>query len=242
MVIKKEAEAGIYDSAGNLIYTWEALLDKGFQPSVDNTTSLLFIIDSEATRKISKVVISDTLTTIGQNSFRDLNITEVAIPDSVTSIKGWVFKGCTGLKSITIPSSVTYIGKECFMNCTSITSVKFDNSPCSLDEKSFSTCKNLVNIDFGNNLISIGYKAFDCCYALKNVVLPNSVTSISERAFAGCSNFESLTMSDNIQFIGYRAFDGCSKLKTIKYKGVTYKSVDSFCSAAKANGVSVSSQ
>lgn len=45
------------------------------------------------------------------------------IPNSVTSIRGWAFEGCTGLTSITIPNSVTSIGYDAFSDCTGLTSI-----------------------------------------------------------------------------------------------------------------------
>ena len=40
----------------------------------------------------------------------DMLITDLVIPDSVTSIGSYAFYGCTGLTSVTIPDSVTSIG------------------------------------------------------------------------------------------------------------------------------------
>ena len=45
------------------------------------------------------------------------------IPESVTSIGGYAFSGCTGLTSITIPESVTSIGNAAFADCSSLTDV-----------------------------------------------------------------------------------------------------------------------
>lgn len=45
------------------------------------------------------------------------------IPNSVTSIGGTAFHGCTGLTSVTIPNSVTSIGKFAFLDCTEIKDV-----------------------------------------------------------------------------------------------------------------------
>ena len=49
------------------------------------------------------------------------SLTSITIPDSVTSIGKYAFKGCTGLTSITIPDNVTTIGYEAFSGCTNLT-------------------------------------------------------------------------------------------------------------------------
>ena len=50
-------------------------------------------------------------------------ITDLVIPDGVTSIKNGAFYGCSGLTSVTIPNSVTSIGKGAFENCTGLNNV-----------------------------------------------------------------------------------------------------------------------
>ena len=45
------------------------------------------------------------------------------IPNSVTSIGGYAFYGCSGLTSVTIPNSVTSIGERAFHYCSGLTSV-----------------------------------------------------------------------------------------------------------------------
>ena len=54
--------------------------------------------------------------------------TSVTIPNSVTSIGGGAFSGCSGLTSITIPTGVTSIGKGAFGLCRGLTSVTIPNS------------------------------------------------------------------------------------------------------------------
>lgn len=72
--------------------------------------------------KDGRVVIPDTVTSIGANTFQGCTgMTSVTIPSSVISIGRRAFKGCTGLASLRIPSSVTSIGAQAFYKCTGFT-------------------------------------------------------------------------------------------------------------------------
>lgn len=55
-------------------------------------------------------------------------ITNLVIPNGVTSIGGFAFSRCTGLTSITIPDSVTSIDWGAFSGCTGLTSIKFQGT------------------------------------------------------------------------------------------------------------------
>ena len=46
----------------------------------------------------------------------DRSITEIVIPDVITSIGNYTFNSCTSLASVTIPSSVTSIGNSAFQS------------------------------------------------------------------------------------------------------------------------------
>ena len=54
-------------------------------------------------------------------------LTEIVIPDSVTTISYSAFQSCTSLTKIVIPDSVTFIGYSAFGNCTSLTMVETNN-------------------------------------------------------------------------------------------------------------------
>ena len=49
---------------------------------------------------------------------------DVVIPDGVTSIGFWTFRGCTNLTSITVPESVTIINSFAFDSCINLTNVE----------------------------------------------------------------------------------------------------------------------
>ncbi len=114
-------------------------------------------------------------------------VTDLVIPNSVTSIKSYAFSGCYRLTSVTIPNSVTSIGYCAFEGCSSLTSITIPNSVTSIEYAAFSGCSNLTSITIPNSVTSIGYEAFRGCISLTSVTIPNSVTSIGGSAFQGCS-------------------------------------------------------
>ncbi len=78
---------------------------------------------------LTNVVIPDSVTSIGRYAFQGCsNLTNVVIPDSVTSIGEYAFESCSSLTSIVIPDSVTSIGGWAFWNCSSLTDVYYTGS------------------------------------------------------------------------------------------------------------------
>ena len=77
--------------------------------------------------------------------------TDIIIPDSVTSIDGGAFSGCSSLTSVTIPDSVTSIGDYAFYNCSSLTSVTIPDSMTSIGDYAFWECSKLKDIAFAGS-------------------------------------------------------------------------------------------
>ena len=72
------------------------------------------------------------VTSIGEYAFAINNLTEITIPNSVTSIGDRAFWDCTGLTAITIPDSVTSIGDCAFGSCTGLKEITIPESVTSI--------------------------------------------------------------------------------------------------------------
>ncbi|MBO5801888.1 MAG: leucine-rich repeat protein [Alistipes sp.] len=154
-------------------------------------------------------------------------VTDLIIPDSVTSIGYYAFKGFTSLTSITIPDSVTSIGDYAFYFCSSLTSVTIGNGVTAIGVCTFSHCSSLTSITIPDGVTSIGQHAFNGCSSLTSITIPDSVTEIGRCAFYVCSSLTSATIGNGVTSISYSAFSGCTSLTSVYCKSTTPPSGDS---------------
>ena len=147
------------------------------------------------------------------------SLTNVIIPEGVTSIGSDAFFGCTGLISVTIPDSVTQIGDAAFRDCTGLTSVTIPNSVTSISDFAFDGCTGLTSVTIPSSVTSIEWGAFSGCTGLTNVTIPDSVTKIRSWAFSGCTGLTSVTIPNSVTSISDFAFYNCTGLTDVYYSG-----------------------
>ncbi|MBR2300172.1 MAG: leucine-rich repeat protein [Alphaproteobacteria bacterium] len=152
-------------------------------------------------KNLTSVTISDSVTSIGNGAFHSNNLTSVTIPDSVTSIGGWAFNE-NNLTSVVIPDSVTSIGNYAFYD-NNLISVVIPDSVTSIEDYAFSM-NNLTSIVIPDSVTSIGEYAF-FNNNLTSVTIPDSVTSIEDYAF-GFNYLTSVVIPDSVTSIGEGAF------------------------------------
>ena len=163
-------------------------------------------------------------------SDENTEITDLIIPNSVTSIGEYAFYGCRGLASVTIPNSVTSIGTCAFCDCRGLTSVTIGNSVTSIGNQAFFNCSNLKKVIVSDiaawcGISFSGYDSNPLYFAhnlysdentkITDLIIPNSVTSIRTYAFRGCSGLTSVTIPNSVTSIGGHAFYGCSGLTSV---------------------------
>jgi hypothetical protein len=180
-----------------------------------NGLTAVHISDIGAWCKISFIQSSNPLKLARHLFLNGEEVKDLVIPNSVTSIEGDAFYGCTGLTSVTIGNSVTSIGNAAFYGCTGLTSVCIGNGVTSIGHSAFSGCSGLTSVTLGSSVTSIDNNAFSECSDLTSVTLPNSVTHIGCEAFYGCSSLTSVTIPNSVTLIRDYTFYGCNALTSI---------------------------
>ena len=123
------------------------------------------------------------------------DIENLVISDAVTSIGDNAFENCNGLKSVSFGSSLASIGKEAFASCIKLESVTFPASLQSIGKSAFMQCDALTSVTITNGLTSIGQQAFFNCEKLATVTIPNSVASIGMNAFGNCDGLTEIVVA-----------------------------------------------
>ncbi len=167
--------------------------------------------------KITDLTIPNDVSTIKQYAFLGCSMTSVNIPNyTVTSIGNSAFESCSSLTSVYIGNSVTSIGENAFRGCTGLPSVFIPSSITVISAGVFRECSNLTSVDLPNGISQIGNNAFYNCSSLTDLVIPDEVPStIGDYAFCGCSSLTSVTIPSTVNSIGNFAFSSCGSLTSV---------------------------
>ena len=243
------ADNPVYKSAGNCIINKESkTLVVGCVSSVIPADGSVTVIGFEAFANIpfSTFVIPEGIVEIGEWAFEGCNdLTELALPSTLTKVGMAAFNNCDFLKSFTvaagnttfyavdncllriaddalmvsptgvIPSAAKAIGPYAFFNNNDLKSIVIPEGITAIDEYAFSSCYNLTSVTLPESLISIGNYAFRYCEELLAIELPGKLQSIGTRAFTNCQNLTEVIIPDSVTTMGSWIFEQCYKLEKV---------------------------
>ena len=134
----------------------------------------------EAWCKISFGNYSSTPGYYAPNLYMYLNgelVTELVIPEGVTSIGEWAFSGCSSLTAITLPESVTSIGNWAFANCHSLISITCEATtpPTITDNDAFYRVDRSIPVYVPAGSVE-AYKVAESWNGFTNIIAVTSVT------------------------------------------------------------------
>ena len=141
--------------------------------------------------KITKIYVSDGITTIGKYAFKEYTaLEEIILPDSVTTIGNEAFYDCKKLKKIVLPKTVTIIDPSAFNKCESLTEITIPGSVKKISNGAFGNCTGLIDVEIEEGVETIDTQAFFQCTSLTSIKIPESVTSIGQFAFSKCKSLK----------------------------------------------------
>ncbi len=218
-IIGASAFSGCTELEKVVVTSLEDWLNITFENSLSNPVSIakhLYVGDEE----ITEIVIPDSVTSINKWAFTGFDsLTSITLHDDITIIGDGAFSSCNGLEEITIPSGVTSAGSSTFCNCNQLKTVTFANGiqlP-SLGNSLFQNCPALETIEIPEGVELMGQSVFTNCTSLAQVNIPNSLLTIGNLAFSNCDKLETITFGDNpaLTTISSNAFQSCKKLEEI---------------------------
>lgn len=163
-----------------------------------------------------------------ENEYEEL--IDLVIPERVTTIDAYTFKGYKGLKSVQFHEGVTAIRGGAFANCTNITSLELPSQLKVLESDAFCNV-GITSIVIPQYITKIT-DTFRYCGKLQNVVIHKNVEQISDFAFFYC-NLKSVVFEDPNGWVAvsnwgspdlnFTSEDLSDPAIAAKYLGGTYK-------------------
>ena len=175
---------------------------------------------------IKHIVIEDNVTSVGTNSFSEMNgVVSITISDTVLAIGDEAFAGCSALKDVKLPDELQSIGNSAFKDCAELQEIVIPESVIVIGHGAFCGCTGLnsITVPFvgsqqgGANSRDVFSYIFDdeVPESLKKVNITNE-TFIPDNAFKDCNNIEFININNSVINIGVSAFEGCTALKSFK--------------------------
>lgn len=207
-------KAGIDDFSGDVVIpsTFE---DNGVHYKVVGIANSTF----SDSIMLNSVVIPDTVTQIGSFAFKGCtNLTSVVMSKNVSAIEKYTFKDCKNLKTIsTLGNKIIEIGDYAFNGCNNLESDILIPSTCKkIGSSAFNGCEKINSLTLSNGIEEIGSVAFNDCKSIKSLVIPDSLITMGFSAFDTCSSLESVVIGKGLKEIPTQAFFSCTSLKSIK--------------------------
>ena len=159
-------------------------------------------------------------------------LTEVTIPEGVTTLSDYMFWSCENLKEISCPDSLKTIGDSCFGHTgltkvnlnkvenigayafysdVGLTEVTIPATVTTIGTGAFCNNKNITKVVFEDGCKTVGAFMFFDNFALCDLQMPDSIETIGDAAFGYGLSLKSVTLPKSLKTMGTGVFYKCWK-------------------------------
>ena len=131
---------------------------------------------------VRKIVVEQGVTVIGSHAFYGCSSDGIIVADSIAEIRDYAL-AFTNITEIDLPQSVTSIGKNAFCYCTKLERITVPGNVTDMGIGAFADCTGLKYAAFPEGVKVIPTRTFYACESLKNVTIPDGVESIEPSAY-----------------------------------------------------------
>ncbi|MCH5142387.1 MAG: leucine-rich repeat domain-containing protein [Clostridiales bacterium] len=159
--------------------------------------------------RVTEVVIPESVTTLQHYSFAYSLLENVHGLENVKTIQTGVFYG-SNISTFDGDGKAEYValsGEDSgkfiliMMLDKSITEYKVIDGTIGIAGDAFLGCADLVSIDLGDELESIGGSAFSGCASLESIVFPSTLKKLGSSVFYNCAALKSVTGLTDVTYV-----------------------------------------
>ena len=141
----------------------------------------------------------------GSNNSAEILAGDLIIAPGTTGIGDYAFAACSNLTEVWMPNTITSMGAAAFGLCESLEKITLSDRLTSIPEMAFMQANALKTINIPNNVTAIGEAAFYFAKSLESIYIGSNVSSIGGMIVSGCDNLATILVSpDNSTYHSYK--------------------------------------
>ncbi len=185
------------------------------------------------------IEISENITIIAERAFANapfVSKIDFSAAKSLIEIKKEAFIGLEEITDIALPENLTSIGERAFYGCVRLSVISGIPTSGEIGSAAFDECGteknacwdvrngvlrryrgNAKTVVIPQNVIEIAANAFKGNSYAETVVFPTELTTVGKSAFESCVNLKQVIVNDKLNEIREKAFYGCDELDKIDF-------------------------
>ena len=189
--------------------------------------------------KFTSLLIPHEVNYIGEKAFSNCETLEKIniLSDKISIIEKELFDGCKSLMNINIPECVTEIGDYAFRGCLKLSSIclptniktininpfiKSGISQIICETDSFNVIDGILYGNKGKDIVAV------LTSASKTIIIPDGVETIRQEAFACNTNVEEVICPASLKNIGIKSFTECTSLRSVQLEKSAVKELPDY--------------